>query len=94
MSKHFKTLRRILAGQSDQTLRYEELCTLLGRLGFDSRQHGSSHRIFYRDDVRELVNLQPRRDGTAKPYQVRQVRSIIIRYRLAGAFLHEWSDDV
>jgi hypothetical protein len=31
----------------------------------------------------DKVNLQ-REDGKAKPYQVRQVRAIILKYRLAG----------
>lgn len=32
----------------------------------------------------EILNLQPRPDGTAKPYQVKQVRQVIARYHLAG----------
>jgi len=43
-----------------------------------------SHRIFSREGVAEILNLQPRRDGTAKPYQVKQVRNVIVRYKLAG----------
>jgi len=31
--------------------------------------------------VAEILNLQDR-DGKAKPYQVRQVREIIVKYRL------------
>ena len=38
--------------------------------------------IFFRTGVVELFNLQPRANGQAKPYQVRQVRDAIIRYRL------------
>ena len=32
--------------------------------------------------VPEIVNLQPSRDGMAKPYQVKQVRGIILKYKL------------
>lgn len=32
----------------------------------------------------EILNLQARRDGTARPYQVKQVRQVVTRYRLAG----------
>ena len=33
----------------------------------------------------ELLNLQ--RDGSkAKPYRVKQVRAVIVKYRLAGEF--------
>lgn len=39
--------------------------------------------MFIQPDVDELINLQ--RDGSeAKPYQVRQVRAVILRFRLGG----------
>ena len=79
-----KLLDRILAGQSDRAIRFAELCSVLRRLGFQERVRGS-HWIFYRDGVAEILNLQPRRDGTAKPYQVRQVRGVLLRYRLGDA---------
>jgi hypothetical protein len=41
------------------------------------------HHIFSRADVVEILNLQPK-GNHAKPYQVRQVRDIIVRYRLGG----------
>ena len=69
-------------GAADQTIRFSELCSLLNRLGFAERQRGGSHRIFSATGVAEIVNLQARPDGTAKPYQVRQVREMIERYQL------------
>ena len=91
MTRYGKALQRLLSGTTDQSVRYEELCTLLARLGFAERQRGS-HRIFSRDGVAEILNLQPRADGTAKPYQVRQVREVILRYRLADSLLTEADD--
>jgi hypothetical protein len=41
-----------------------------------------SHHIFTRDSVEEILNLQPR-GANAKPYQVRQVREVIVKYKLA-----------
>ena len=41
------------------------------------------HHIFYRTDIEEIINLQPK-GSNAKPYQVKQVRNIILRYKLAG----------
>jgi hypothetical protein len=41
-----------------------------------------SHHIFARDGVVEILNLQPK-GGKAKPYQVKQVRAIIVRCKLA-----------
>ena len=74
---------KILAGASDQNIIFTELVTLLRYLGFELRTAGS-HHILSREGVAEILNLQPRRDGTAKPYQVKQVRQVITRYRLTG----------
>jgi len=52
----------------------------LKSLGFEERIRGS-HHIFRRAAVEERVNLQ-REDSKAKPYQVRQVRAVILKYRL------------
>lgn len=92
MTRYAKALVRLLSGTADQTLRFEELCSLLNRLGFVDRQRGGSHRIFSRDGVAEILNLQPRPDGTAKPYQVRQVREVILRYQLADSLVREADD--
>jgi predicted RNA binding protein YcfA (HicA-like mRNA interferase family) len=73
-------IRRILSGRADANIDFSELCTLLKSLGFEERVSGS-HNIFRKEGVRELVNLQ-RQGNKAKPYQVRQVRSVILRYRL------------
>ena len=76
-----KLLTRILGGLSDANIGFEELRGLLRGYGFSERIKGS-HHLFAREGVSELVNLQ--RDGSkAKPYQVKQVRSLILKYRLA-----------
>jgi hypothetical protein len=49
---------------------------------FRERVKGS-HHIFFRDGVAEILSLQPH-SGRCKPYQVKQVRNVIINYRLAG----------
>ena len=80
MGKDDKLLFRILSGLSDANIGFEELRDFLKRLGFDERIRGS-HHMFRLSGVSELLNLQ--RDGSkAKPYQVRQVRSVIVKYRL------------
>ena len=72
--------QRILSGRSDSNIRFDDLRRFLLRLGFAERVRGS-HHIFRREGVRDRINLQ--RDGShAKPYQVRQVRQAILRYRL------------
>ena len=75
-------LERVLRGDSDASIAFEDLRNLLIRLGFEERTRGS-HHIFRRNGIEERINLQ--RDGKhAKVYQVRQVRSVILRYRLGG----------
>jgi hypothetical protein len=83
MSSGDRLLDRILSGASDQNIRFDQLRGLLRQLGFDERIRGS-HPIFSRAGVVEILNLQPRDGGLAKPYQVKQVRTIIVRYKLAG----------
>ena len=52
----------------------------LERLGFETRIR-SSHHMFRKEGVEEKINLQ-KEHGKAKPYQVRQVRNIILKYKL------------
>lgn len=60
----------------------QSTCALLRWLGFDERIKGS-HHIFTKDGIPEILNLQPK-NAKAKPYQVRQVRNLIVEHRLAG----------
>lgn len=82
MSKVPKTLDRVLRGVADANIRFSDLRALLIHLGFSERVRGD-HHIFTRDGVVEILNLQPR-GGQAKPYQVKQVRGVIVSYGLAG----------
>ena len=75
-------LARILKGTFDATIPFSELRSLLRRMGFAERIRGS-HHIFTRDGVEEILNLQPK-GRHAKPYQVKQVRAVIVKHRLAG----------
>lgn len=80
MSKYEKLLLQILRGASDANIAFDDLRWLLLRLGFEERVRGS-HHMFRRQGVEEKLNLQ-REGNKAKPYQVRQVRSVIVKYRL------------
>jgi hypothetical protein len=82
MGKFDKLRLRILQGSSDASISFADLCELLRRLGFEERIKGS-HHIFRKEGVEEKPNLQS--DGAkAKPYQVRQVRAILVKYHLPG----------
>ena len=80
MSRSERLLERILRGQSDANIPFRDLCRLLEALGFSQRIRGD-HHIFTRAGVDEILNLQPR-SGKAKIYQVKQVRGLILEYRL------------
>jgi len=80
MSKAAKLLFKILRGLSDANIQFEELRYLLLHLGFEERI-GGSHHVFRKSGIYEKVNIQ--KDGDkAKTYQVKQVRDVIIRYKL------------
>jgi hypothetical protein len=78
-----RTLTRILRGTSDANIRFDDLRLVLRTLGFAERVRGD-HHIFTRKDIVEILNLQPR-GAKAKAYQVRQVRTLIVEYELAGS---------
>lgn len=82
MGKYEKLLDQILRGTSDANVRFDELCNLLRRLGFEERSRGS-HHVFVMKGVEELINLQ-REGNKAKVYQVRQVRVILSKYKFGG----------
>ena len=80
MGRSERMFGRVLRGQSDANIPFRDLCRLLEGLGFSQRIRGD-HHIFTRAGVDEILNLQPR-SGKAKVYQVKQVRAVILKYRL------------
>ena len=82
MTQKDKLLSQILGGRSDANVNFNELLSLLRSLGFSERIRGS-HHVFTREDVQEIMNLQPK-GAKAKAYQVKQVRQVLVKYRLGG----------
>lgn len=77
-----KILEKILRGTSDANIAFSDLCSALTQLGFSERVRGS-HHIFFKEGIEEIINIQS--DGSkAKPYQVKQARNLILKYKLAG----------
>ncbi len=80
MGKYEKLVDQILRGRSDANISFSDLVGLLQYFGFELRISGS-HHIFRKQGVEEKPNLQ--KDGNkAKPYQVKQIRNIILKYSL------------
>ncbi len=82
MSRYKKLLNRILDSHNDKNILFSDLCLTLERLNFNKRIRGD-HYIFSRKDIKEIINIQPR-GNMAKPYQVKQVRTIINLYYPGG----------
>ena len=82
MGERDRLLLRVLRGTSDANILFTGLCQLLRYLGFNERIRGS-HHIFTKEGIEEILNLQPK-GRHAKPYQVRQVRGVILKYHLGG----------
>ncbi len=80
MGKIDKLRQRILNGTSDANIDFKPLCSLLAKLDFEERVKGD-HHIFTRVDVEEIINIQPM-GSKAKPYQVKQIRKLIVKYHL------------
>jgi len=86
MSQYEKLLLSILSGARDKSILFADLRAVLDRLGFQCRIKGD-HFIYTRDGMEEIINIQPV-GNKAKPYQVKQVRNIILKYQLGGD-IHE-----
>lgn len=86
MSQYEKLLLSILSGTQDRNILFADLQAVLDRLGFQCRIKGD-HFIYTRSGVEEIINIQPV-GNKAKPYQVKQIRTIILKYQLGGN-IHE-----
>jgi predicted RNA binding protein YcfA (HicA-like mRNA interferase family) len=60
MSKAEKLAAKLLTGRSDKNFSFDDLCYLIDRAGFQLRRGGGSHRVYYKDGVAEIINVQPR----------------------------------
>ncbi len=73
---------KILCGNKDKSIEFDELRKILTEFGFSETIKGS-HHIFYKKDIDEIINIQPN-GSKAKSYQLKQVRHIILKYKLGG----------
>jgi predicted RNA binding protein YcfA (HicA-like mRNA interferase family) len=75
-----KLFYSIMSGTQDRNIKFSDMQKILEVLGFQCRIKGD-HFIYWRDGIDEIINIQP--DGNkAKPYQVKQIRNIILKYGL------------
>lgn len=83
MAQWEKIRDRVLSGRSDANIPFNQLCTVLRRLGFSERVTGS-HHTFTRNDIPDIIVVQPSKgEATAKRYQVKQIRELLLKYNLS-----------
>ena len=75
-----RLLRRLSEG-AVRNVRFDDLIHLVEELGFERKRVSGSHHIFIHPEIPNILSLQSV-GGEAKPYQVRQVMSLVERYDL------------
>jgi len=81
MGRAEKLAAKILNGRSDKNFTFRRPLLRFGTSSFQLRSGRGSHRIYYKEGVVEIVNVQLR-NGKAKPYQVKQVRELLLKYKI------------
>ncbi len=71
MSKLEKVLAKVLSGASDANIKFDDLCYLIEKLGYERNGGRGSHQTYTRGPW--FLNLQ-KYGPNAKSYQVRQIR--------------------
>ncbi|MEY2520580.1 MAG: hypothetical protein QOF24_2339 [Verrucomicrobiota bacterium] len=71
-----------MSGSADANISFADLCGLVQSTGFTQKETKRHTNQYFREGIPDLINLQPAKDGKAKPYQVRQVRRLFKNYSL------------
>ncbi len=79
LTKKGKLIDRIK--NNPKGVKFDDACKVALLFGFEEKGGKGSHRVFAKEGVKEILNLQ-NVAGEAKPYQVRQLLMIIERYGL------------
>jgi predicted RNA binding protein YcfA (HicA-like mRNA interferase family) len=80
MSRKKKLLQR--AQNNARNLRFQDFCTLMTYFGFDLVRERGSHRIYQHPNLPDVMNVQPKKDGKAKAYQVEQFLKLLDEHNL------------
>lgn len=82
LSQTEKLLYNIMCGYKDKDISFNDLRKILAYYGFECRIKGD-HYIYTKQGIAEIINLQPL-GNKAKPYQVKQIRNLFVKYQLGG----------
>jgi len=73
-------MQRLLSGKQDQNFSFDDLRAIRSALQFKCHVKGD-HFIYVRAGIEEIINIQPK-GSQSKPYQVKQVRELVLKYQL------------
>jgi len=76
MSKKKKLFEKLMAGNADESFSFQDFALVAQHLGYEFVRKSGSHRIFEKEGFPLLI-AQPRKDGKAKAYQIKQMRDEI-----------------
>ena len=81
MSQYEKIRSDVLSGNCDKNISETDMKFFLNKIGATHKRTTRSHMQYTIDNIPELINIQPK-NGKIKPYQVKQIRNIVNKYRL------------
>ncbi len=80
MVKKEKLLQKIQ--NSQKNVRFSDFCKLLEYFGFRLSRIKGSHHLYQHPKIDEVMNVQSKKDGLAKPYQVKQLLKLVEQHHL------------
>lgn len=80
MARWQRVFRKLISGSLD--IRFDDFILVLEHFGFVLDRVQGSHHVFVHPEIPELLSVQPRKDGKAKPYQLRQFLKLVEEYSL------------
>ena len=81
MTINQKFITKLLNPDSRKNIDFNDLIKFLKNLGFAERTKGD-HFIFTKENIIEILNIQPNENNKAKSYQVKQIISILKKYKM------------
>jgi predicted RNA binding protein YcfA (HicA-like mRNA interferase family) len=63
--------------RNPKSVKFQDLVSFLEDYGFSLDRVSGSHHVFVHPDIDSPINIQKKKDGTAKAYQVKQAIKII-----------------
>lgn len=81
MSQYEKIRSDVMSGKCDKNISEADMKFFLAKIGAIYKRTTGSHIQYTIDNIPELINIQPK-NGKIKPYQVKEIRNIVKKYRL------------